>query len=375
MPKYLSLPLDIPFYLFLSLVCGFIGATFNSDILKALKFNKDVLRLPVSIKVGLAGLLSGLIMAFLPNAFHNYAGMRALIIAGQTNYFTVVVAFFGFYFLTLIGYGSGAPGGLFAPSLALGSALGYLVGSLEHALTGSGSPITFALVGMGAFFAAMARVPLTAIAITFELTTSFTLLTPLMITCVFSSIVAELVSSGSLYDHLMKWSGIQLRGPDIGLERRLLKAKDVLRRKADKNPDSLPSNMPLKEALPLFSTASQRGFPVVDNGKLVGVITQTDIGKVTHLESDENLLVGDIMTPHPVAVSLHDDLEDILFLFSRHKFTWLPVAYHDELQGIILQSDVVQALFSELDSKKIDVNVDSQEAAGARVGIPNISKI
>lgn len=341
---------DIPFYLFLGVVAGLLGALFNGGIFLALKFNKNVLRIPGWLKVGIAGLLSGLVMSFLPTAFHDYAGMRALIIGGQTNLYTVIVAFLGFYFLTMIAYGSGAPGGLFAPALALGSALGFLVGYLEHALTGSGSTATFALVGMGAFFAAIARVPLTAIAITFELTTNFTLLTPLMITCVVSTIVGDLISSGSLYDRLMSWSGIQLHGPEMDKEQLVLKAKDVLRRKSDKNPDSLPSTMPIKDALPLFSNSNQRGFPVVDNGKLVGVITQTDLSKVTHSESDESLFVADIMTPHPVVVSPYDSLEDILFLFSRHKFTWLPVVSHDRLQGVILQSDVVQTLFSQSDA-------------------------
>jgi Mg/Co/Ni transporter MgtE len=53
------------------------------------------------------------------------------------------------------------------------------------------------------------------------------------------------------------------------------------------------------------------------------------------------------MTPHPVAVTPFDSLEDILFLFSHHKFTWLPVIQNDKLKGIILQSDVLKALFTE----------------------------
>jgi len=333
--------IDIPFYLLLGVVAGLFSAVFNAGILGALNFNRQVLRVPVTLRVGLAGLISGAIISVMPEAFHNYAGMRALIIAGETQYQMVIVAFLEFYLLTLIAYGSGAPGGLFAPSLALGSALGYLVGYLEHALLGTGSTTAFALVGMGAFFAGVARTPLTALVITFELTTDFSLLTPLMFACVISTAVGELVSKGGLYDHLMRWNGIHLRGPGSD-NLHTMKARDVMHAKVE----AYESKSMIKDVLPSFGTSAQRGFPVVEAGKLVGVVTQTDLAKLNQSESLESATVADIMTPHPVAVNPYDSLEDILFLFSRHKFTWLAVTNRDRLEGIILQSDVLNALFT-----------------------------
>lgn len=349
--------LDGPFYVLLGIVCGIAGGCFNLSILFWLNVNK---KLPGSttLKVGFAGLLSGLIMSGLPEIFHDYAGMRALIVAGATDCHTVVVGLIGFYLMTLIAYGSGAPGGLFAPTLAIGSTLGYLVGFLEQSVIGTGSTAAFALVGMGAFFAGVARVPLTAIALTFELTTNFTLLTPLMLSCLISSVVGEFVSRGSLYDRLMEWSGINLRGPGTNANARAIKARDVMRSKVD----TLASNMPLKEALAIFSSSNQKGFPVLEQSRLVGVITQTDLGKIVQTNIDENLTVRDLMTSHPVAVSPYDDLEDILFLFSRHKFTWLPVLRYDKLKGIIFESDVVGALFANVDSAE-DASKVGRESA------------
>ena len=334
-------PVDLPFYLLLGVVAGVLGAVFNGGILGALNFNRNVLRIPVTLKVGLAGLLSGAIIALMPEAFHNYAGMRALIIAGQTDYQMVILAFLEFYLLTLIGYGSGAPGGLFAPSLALGSAIGYLVGYFEQTVMGTGSTATFALVGMGAFFAGVARTPLTAVVITFELTTNFALLTPLMLSCVLSTAVAELVSKGGLYDHLMRWNGIHLQGPGSN-NLRTMKAQDVMH----KHVDAFASKLLIKDVLSSFAASSQRGFPVVDKGVLVGVVTQTDLAKLGQSEALEKTTIADIMTARPVAVNPFDSLEDILFLFSHHKFTWLPVIYHEKFRGIILQSDVLNALFT-----------------------------
>ena len=102
----------------------------------------------------------------------------------------------------------------------------------------------------------------------------------------------------------------------------------------------------VSDVLSSFSASSQRGFPVVRKNILVGVVTQTDLAKLIEGESLDRRSLSEILTPHPVSVSPYDSLEDILFLFSRHKFTWLPVTYHDKLMGIILQSDVLQALFT-----------------------------
>lgn len=51
------------------------------------------------------------------------------------------------------------------------------------------------------------------------------------------------------------------------------------------------------------------------------------------------------MTPHPVALNLQDTLDGIFLLLSEYKFAWLPVTVDDKLRGIIVQSDVLNALF------------------------------
>jgi CIC family chloride channel protein len=359
-PEISFTPPDIPFYLLLGALCGILSALFNAGIMGSLWIHKNVLRFPVSLKVGLAGLLSGTLISLLPSEFYNYAAVRGLIITGEMSAPTVLVAFCTFYFLAILAYGSGAPGGLFAPAMALGSAIGYLVGCGEHSLIGTGSASTFALVGMGAFFAGVVRVPLTAIVITFELTTSFTTVIPLMIASVTASIISDYFYSGSIYDRLMSWNGINLRSSEQATEALTdLKAQDVMR----VVPECLSGNASLKSVLPKFSLSVHRGFPVLEGTKLIGVVTQTDVGHVLQLpELSEKTLVAEVMTKNPVSVSPYDSLEEILFLFSRYKFTWLPVCELDVLKGVITQSDVVQALFSELQNGKEKIKDDKGTA-------------
>ncbi|MDX2105007.1 MAG: chloride channel protein [Candidatus Melainabacteria bacterium] len=334
-------PQDIPFYILLGIICGLLGAFFNVCILKTLKINRDLKKVPTSFKVALAGLVSGLLISILPAAFHNYAGMRILLSSGATDWTTALLAFPIFFILTVIAYGSGAPGGLFAPSLTLGSAIGFLVGYLEHLCGGGLLMNSFALVGMGAFVAGVTRTPLTAIVITFEMTANFTLLTPLMITSVISSTVGDLVFKDGLYEHLMRWNGIHLHG-DRDEKLRELTVKDIMR----KNNDSVRSNAFIKDLLPTLSANGQKDYPVFDEKIFVGILRQTDLAKLKNKESITELKVSDIMLKQPLVVSPFDTLEELMFLFSRYKYSWLPVVHGDKFKGIILQSDVVQALFS-----------------------------
>ena len=201
---------QIPFYLLLGILAGILGGIFNRSMLFTISLNRR-LQLSMPWRIGLAGLISGIIIAFLPPFFRDNSGLREFLISGELGWQTIAIAFVAHFFLTILAYSSGAPGGLFAPALVLGSALGYLVGTAEVAFLGSESVHTFALAGMGAFFTAVVRVPITAIVIVFEMTADFNLVLPLMITSAVAYLVAETVSRGSIYEHLLEASGIHLQ--------------------------------------------------------------------------------------------------------------------------------------------------------------------
>ena len=282
---------EIPFYVLLGILAGILGGIFNRAIIGGIKFSRGI-AVAMPLRIGFAGLISGAIVSFLPQFFQDNAGLRELLIAGEFDWQTTALVFVVQFCLTIIAYSSGAPGGLFAPALVLGSALGYLVGLVEVALISSESPYTFALAGMGAFFTAVVRVPVTAIIIVFEMTADFNLVLPLMIACAVAYIVAESVSTGSLYEHLLEAIGIELteENPQHDFMAELT-ANDVMQSKVE----TLPSNLPLSELVRAMSRSHHRGFPVVEDDKLVGIITQSDIPQ--DIKPSSSLLLKDIMTP------------------------------------------------------------------------------
>jgi CIC family chloride channel protein len=108
--------------------------------------------------------------------------------------------------LTMLSYGCGAPGGIFAPLLVLGALLGLGVGQLALlALPGAGvHPETFVVVGMAAYFAAIVRAPLTGIVLIVEMTNSYAQMLPLLVACFVAYAVADFVMDRPLYEALLE---------------------------------------------------------------------------------------------------------------------------------------------------------------------------
>lgn len=348
---------DVPFFLLLGLLAGLFGALFSRGIFFSLRVNRQMLRLSLPWKIGLAGLLSGLVMMVLPPGFRDSTGLREMVIVGDTDWQFILLAFTVKFVLTLVAYGAGTPGGLFAPSLILGAALGQLVGHFAQILeisvgiplgfpAGVSSPTTYSLAGMGAFFSAVARGPITAIVIVFEITTDFNLVLPLMIGSVVSYLISDRIASGSFYNRLLSFNGVDLSKylANQGGAWSELTAADLMQRRVE----TLASQMEIGEAKEAFSRSHHRGFPVVDNGKLVGIVTQSDIADPSRYPTSSTVTLVDIMTPQPVTVSPQDPLSHVLYLLNRFKLSRLPVTEGQRLVGIITRADIIRGEVDQL---------------------------
>jgi chloride channel protein, CIC family len=335
---------EIPFYILLGALAGLFGGLFNQGLLASLNLNQRFLPIGLPCRIALAGLCSGTLLGLLPASFQNLEGLRQWISMGDAGWPLVALAFVVRFGLSLVAFGSGAPGGVFAPSLVLGASLGQLVGLLQSHFLGAGLSSTYALVGMGAFFGAVSRVPFTGIVIIFEMTTNFNLVLPLMISSVVAYLVAEKVSPGSLYNHLLQRQGIDLaqasNAPDSveGMLDRLT-ASDIMQRRVE----TLSSDLSLHQAMKAFARSHHRGFPVIENGRLIGILTQTDLTKPTSRSLPETTPIRDIMTPQPVTVSPEDTLSSVLYTLNRFEVSRLPVVEGRKLLGIITRADIIRS--------------------------------
>jgi CIC family chloride channel protein len=355
--------LDLPFFIILGVLAGLLGTIFSRGILISVNLNRRMRSLSLPWKVGLAGLISGAIVVLLPAEFRDNTGLRDFLIEGDEGWRLPLLAFSVKFLLTLIAYGSGAPGGIFAPALLLGSSLGYLVGLFGHTLVGVIDPAiathlqlssvtTYALAGMGAFFSAITRGPITAIVIVFEMVSNFDLALPLMIGSVVAYLIAERLLSGSLYNRLLAMQGINIDEivADKSSSLADLTAENVMQRRVE----TLSSEMLVSEVMQAFSRSHHRGFPVVDHHRLVGIVTQSDLADWSRRELPTgDLRLRDIMTPQPVTVTPIDPLAHVLYLLNRFKLSRLPVTEGYRLVGIITRADIIRAESDQLSGERV----------------------
>ena len=118
---------------------------------------------------------------------------------------TMLALVAGRFGTTVASYASGAPGGIFAPMLALGTLTGVAFGTgLAPWLGSTVSPDVFAVAGMGALFAASVRAPLTGMLLAVELTGNYAQFLPLMLTCVAATLVAHGLGARPIYTVLLE---------------------------------------------------------------------------------------------------------------------------------------------------------------------------
>ena len=127
-------------------------------------------------------------------------------LAGGLPAAVLLLLFLGRFGLTVASYGTGAPGGIFAPMLALGTLVGLWFGHAVHdfAPTLIGHPQIFTVAAMGALFSATVRAPITGIALAMELTGSYPQILPIILTCVPATLVAHSLGGMPIYTLLLE---------------------------------------------------------------------------------------------------------------------------------------------------------------------------
>lgn len=196
----------LPAFAVLGAVAGVLGVAFNRGLVASLDGFRS---LPIRTRA-FAGMAVGAVVGFVgfysPTMIGSGHGIAEVALGAKLSLTALPLIFIGRFLLTLGSYGSGAPGGIFAPLLALGAILGLAVGDLSGmAFPHAGVlPGAFAVVGMAAYFTAIVRAPLTGIVLIVEMTSSYALSLPLLVACFCAYGVAEATKNLPIYETLLQ---------------------------------------------------------------------------------------------------------------------------------------------------------------------------
>jgi chloride channel protein, CIC family len=371
MPRY---GMKTPWEIFLYAILGVLAALVAVLFIKMLYWFEDRFdswRFPDALKPAVGGLLLGLlafayplimVQAFIPasestlgvpiyaNLPHIFsAGFKTIeeALLGNLSFMLLFAMIFLKPLATSFTLGSGNSGGVFAPSLFTGAALGGAFGRLMEYLApgATAGPGAFASVGMAAVFAGAARAPFTAILIVFEMTDDYRLIVPLMTGVIVSLLVAERLHKESIYTLKLARRGIKLKsGVDVDVMESV-KVEEVM--VAD--PLAIPANLPISVLESEFIRTGRHGFPVVnDDGSLYGIVSLEDYRRaISDEDVDVNLLpIEDISTRKLITVYPDESVGAAMRKMAPRDLSRLPVVDRDnpkQLVGVIRRNDIVRA--------------------------------
>ncbi|RMH05258.1 MAG: CBS domain-containing protein [Planctomycetota bacterium] len=325
-------------------VLGFLAGITAIVFTRVLHWSEEGFeRLPIwgPLKTTIGGLAVGLLAVGVPQVLGvGYEAMNTAL-TGQAT-LLALLGFLGAKLLAVcLTLGSGGSGGIFAPSLFLGSMLGGAVGvAVDHWFPGAAPPGAYALVGMGAVVAAATHAPITAIMVLFELTTDYKIILPLMISCIIGTLVMSRLHKESIYTIKLKRRGINIRaGQDVDLLRSI-PVREVMRRE----PAVAAPGDPLLPVLQRLYQGEDDCIYVVDKGgRLTGVIALNHLRSVLEdlREIQELLVADDVAVAEWPAAQAGDTLDRVVRRLEQGYRDELPVLEEGRLVGVVHVSDVL----------------------------------
>jgi len=336
---------ELLLYVLLGVLIGILSTLFIDTHFR-IKDHFTALKIPKLAKPVLGGLLVGVLGFGFPQVFGNgYEFMESVLLGNHTWYLLAVLVLIKAV-ATSITLGSGMPGGLFAPCLYLGAVAGGSFGHVAVKIFPQFhlAPGAYALVGMGAFLSAATHAPMTAIFLLFEITDSYEVIVPIMLTCVIGTSIARHFKKDSLETVELSRVGIDL---EAGKERNIMKSLqvgDVMARDVE----TIPEHMTLGQFARFIEKTQHTNFPLVNaQNELTGIISVQDfMGVVFERELMNLVVVKELATTDVITVHADEDLDQTMRKIGYRNIEQLPVvdrATHRKLVGIISRRDIVAA--------------------------------
>lgn len=339
----LERPSELIAYSILGIVGGLASVAFSSGIATLRPRFRALPRWTQYFQPAVAGLLIGLIAVlgapqvmgagyeYIDEAMHGrFTWQMLAILAGLK-----IVA-------TLLSFVSGTPGGMFAPTLFIGAMLGAAVGGAEHVFLPhlSGSPGTYALVGMGVLFAGFLRAPMTSVFMVLEVSGNYSIIVPVIVANTFAYVISRRLQPTAIFDALTRQDGLDLPSMEEQREEGILRVEDAMRPATNPVLDAKESvDRALRQTVEatgdvLLVRLNPSGWSSVARGELETMLK----------EGKGALTLGSVLVSRQLPF-LHPDhaLDTALRYIDR--WPLVPVvsrADYRKLEGVISQQDVLK---------------------------------
>lgn len=355
---------DLAFYIVLAIVTGFASVYFSKIYFIIINFFNRFKK--TSHKLFWSLITIGLLLLLIPPLYgEGYSIINNLLLNNapealkdlpyefdKTNVWTIII------FLLLIGvfkvvamtttFAAGGVGGIFIPTLVMGSILGNVIAKTINALGFSVSETNFTLIGMTGLMAGVLHAPLTAIFLIAEITGGYELFVPLMLVAAVSYSITTYFVSNSIYTIELAEKG-ELMTHDK--DKNVMMMMDI-KKIIEKNFVRISLDMSLRQMLVSAVTKSKRNiFPVLNEKKeFLGIVLLDDIRPIMFDQKlYDELTVSDFMKSAPAVIFDTDSIEQIMQKFKESGAWNLPIVKEDGTYiGFISKSKLLSAYRTKL---------------------------
>lgn len=354
---------DIPFYIVLGILSGIISVYFT-EIYEKIQNFFDSIRSPIK-RLLIGGIGIGILVYFVPPLYGEGFDIINNLIQGNSreplinnffnldtnNIWIIITLLIGLMLFKVIAsaltFGAGGVGGIFAPTLFMGSLMGNIIAKIINHIDvfkNSVSESNFTLVGMTGLMAGVLHAPLTAIFLIAEVTGGYDLFIPLMITAAISFSITKYFIPHSVYAMELGRKGDLITHNKDHAVLTLMDLSSVI----ETNFKSVYPDMNLEEIIQNAIIKSNRNmFPVIHkkNKSLVGIILLDDLRSIMF---DQKLycktFANELMTNPVALIDLEKDKMTTVMKKFQDTGAWnLPVIKDDKYYGFISKSKLLTA--------------------------------
>ena len=345
-------PAELLTYAVLGVLAAIAAVAFVQILHWSEDFFEKLKRVPSYLQPVIGGLGIGLVGLLLPQVMGVGYDTITAALHGQLALGFLALILVAKILGTSFTLGSGGSGGVFAPSLFMGAALGGAVGRLAQMIVpfSMANPGAYAVVGMGALVAASTHAPITAILIIFELTGDYGVIPGLMVSCILGTFLAQRLRRESIYTIKLIRRGIDLQaGQEVNVLRQVF-VRDIMRRDIE----TVPLSAPITDLYQRMVNSRHYEFFVVDDEQnLEGVISVDDLRPhLPDLDKLRHVAIAQDLMSRPVAFLREDDtLDCAMQQFAKRTFEELPVLPSGDSMvpmGFIQRQDVIKTYNKEI---------------------------
>ena len=354
---------DVPFFVILGLFAGLTSIYFT-EVYERIQKQFDKIKSPIK-RLFIGGISIGVLVFLIPPLYGEGFDVINSLVQGNpekvlqnnileldvTNVWMVVILLTGLVLFKIIAsaltFGAGGVGGIFAPTLFMGSIMGNIVAKIINNIGVFGIKVSesnFTLVGMAGLMAGVLHAPLTAIFLIAEVTGGYELFIPLMITAAIAYSITKYAHPHSVYNMELGRRGELITHDKDHAVLTLMDIDKVI----EDNFVIVHPEMSLGDMVHNAVVKSNRNiFPVVDkeDNSLLGIILLDDIRAIMFNQSLYNeVFVSDVMHTPPDIIELEKDkMTEIMRKFQDSGAWNLPVIKNGKYIGFISKSKLLTA--------------------------------